>query len=59
MATFKINEDVSGVPYRKTVEAVKFRQEGDYFTFYGSGDVKVYAVAAKHVFTIEKEPESN
>ncbi|WP_243226696.1 hypothetical protein [Microbacterium sp. CIAB417] len=58
MTKFKINADVSGVPYRKTVEAVKFRHEGDYFFFYGPGDSKVYAVASSQVLTVEKELDS-
>lgn len=58
MAKFKINEEISGVSFRKTVEAVKFRHEGDYFVFYGSGDVKVYAVASSQVYTVEKEVDS-
>lgn len=58
VAKFKINEDVSGVSYRKTVEASKYRQDGEYFHFTNSVDVRVYSVAAKHVVTIEREDDA-
>lgn len=58
MAKYNINHDIVGAQFRKTVEAVKFKHEGDYFNFYAVGDVKVYAVAARHVHTIEKETDS-
>jgi hypothetical protein len=58
-AKFHINHDITGAQFRKTVEAGKFRHEGDYFNFYVGAENKVYAVAAKHVHTIEKEADSN
>ncbi|MGF3055626.1 hypothetical protein [Microbacterium sp. YY-01] len=57
MAQFKINDGINAV-FSTTVEAVKFRHEGDYFIFYGEGEVKTYAVASAHVVTVEKVAES-
>ena len=56
MATFEINKALRGADaFKATVEAAKYKQEGDYFVFYGdaSGTKKVLTVKAEAVVTID------
>lgn len=56
MATFEINRSLRGADaFKATVEAAKYKQEGDYFVFYAdaSGTKKVLTVKAEVVVTID------
>lgn len=58
MAKFDINKSVGNDgSYKTTVEAAKYRQEGDYFVFYADSAFtkKVLTVKASIVSTIDTE----
>lgn len=56
MATFEINKSLRGAEtFKTTIEAARYKQEGDYFVFYAdaSGTKKVLTVKADVVVTID------
>lgn len=53
MAKYEINKIYNHTAHKQTLEAHMYRQEGDFFVFYDTSDVKVLTIAAGRINSID------